>query len=362
MLKAKYVLGMLAAVAFAVSANAKELQLLGNGRQVLPIRVAPATMVDGEVVIGEWMAYHQKVEGCFTAEYFDAFDPDGAGVPEDEDGCGLGSGRWWFGETYTNLTATNDMGGTNGQAATADSFAWSWQCGLGNTEQCVVVVFTGETWSGDCGGFADGYDGVAYDFGDLACNPGGYYYTNVTDLDDVGLSHQLPASGNTGWYQVQYRTADGTVLATSAQPMLWGTGATRPGTSDDTNQWDDDAPADGAYTANECYPYDYGVCPSPDALCAAQSFGDGSGNCQGACDAEVTKVKGKTKSGNCSVTAKGTDPTPGDTFTVTLSNGDTKDATANDRGKWKAKFKNVGTTGDSFTAEACGSEGSAVCP
>jgi hypothetical protein len=359
MSKAKYVLGMLAAVAFAVSANAKELQLLGNGIRVTPVRVAPATMVNGKITFGEWQAYAQPVAGEAGANYFDAFDPDAGGVPEDEDGCGLGSSRWFFGPTYCNGAATNDLVTPNaGADATGTNFAWHWYCSGSGTEQCVVAVFTGSEWSA-CDGFDLPHDGVGYDFGDLACNPGGYYYTNVC-LDGSGLFHHMP-DGGSGWYQVQYLTADGGAPATCSQPMLWGTGATRCGGPNDDSQWDDDAPNDGSYGATECYSYAFGLCPDP--LGAAQSFGDCVGGaCGGACDATIKKVTAKTKGGDCSVTAKGSDPTPGDTFTVSLSNGDTADATANDRGKWKAKFKNVGGSGDSFTATACGDSGSAVCP
>ncbi|KAA0219655.1 MAG: hypothetical protein EDS66_16730 [Planctomycetota bacterium] len=57
----RYVLACLAAVAVAVGANAKELQQLNNGIRVTPIKVAPAKMVDGQVVFGEWQNYSEPV-------------------------------------------------------------------------------------------------------------------------------------------------------------------------------------------------------------------------------------------------------------------------------------------------------------
>ncbi|NUQ08845.1 MAG: hypothetical protein HUU24_07260, partial [Phycisphaerae bacterium] len=40
---------------------AKELQQLNNGIRVTPIKVAPAKMVDGQVVFGEWQNYSEPV-------------------------------------------------------------------------------------------------------------------------------------------------------------------------------------------------------------------------------------------------------------------------------------------------------------
>ncbi|MBE7455386.1 MAG: hypothetical protein KJ057_04050 [Phycisphaerae bacterium] len=325
---------------------AKELQQLNNGIRVTPIKVAPAKMVDGQVVFGEWQNYSEPVAGCFGAEHWDGFDPDSTGFPEDEDGCGLGSARWFFGPSYCNGAATNDMNdATAGAQSTFTNFSWYWYCGGSGSEQCIIAVFTGEDFTTGCGGFGGFYSGVGYDFGSIGCNPGGYYYTNV-DLTGSGLFHQMPNDGD-GVYQVIYLTT-GNAPATCAQPMLWGNGAGRPGTSGE-EQWDDDNPRDSAYQAEECYSYAYGLCPDP--LGASQSFGDGTDNCGGGCDAVITKVKARVKDGRCTVKVKGTDPTPGDTFTVTNNRtGESKSVTANDRNKWKTKFKNAGCNGGTVTA------------
>jgi hypothetical protein len=329
------VLACLAAVAFIGSANAGELQLVGPAAKVTPVRIAPAQMINGQVVIGEWQMYAEPIAGCLGSEWWDGFDPDSAGVPEDEDGCGLGSSRWFFGPSYVSLGSTNDMQGASGDEATWTDFAWYWYCSGSGTEQAVILMFTLEDMSGeDCSGFDNFYDGVAYDFGDLACNPGGYYYTNA-DLTGSGLFHQMPTDGD-GGYQMLLRTGDGSVLATGGQPMLWGNGASRPGTSGPA-QWDDDNLPDGAYDpALECYDLAVGLCPDP--LGAAVGFGDGSGNCGGgpACSGDE---KLKAKCGN-NGKLKGTmsKGTAGETYTFTVDGGSSQDKVANANGKAVAKW------------------------
>jgi hypothetical protein len=352
------VLACLAVVAFISSANAGELQPVGAGAKVTPVRVAPAQLINGEVVIGEWQNYAQPIAGCWGAEWWDGFDPDSAGFPEDEDGCGLGSSRWFFGPSWVNLAATNDMAdvAAPGGEALFTNFAWYWYCGGSGTEQSVVALFTLEDMDGDaCSGFDNFYDGVAYDFGDLACNPGGYYYTNV-DLTGSGLFHQMPTDGQ-GGYQIQFLTDDGNSLATGAQPMLWGNGPTRPGTQGCV-EWDDDNPADGAYDPNtECYDLCVGLCPDP--LGAAVSFGDGSDDCDGGgCNGDE-KLKASCRRGT--VKGKLSRGTPGQTYTFTLDGGNPKDETANNNGKAKAKYKNVPNGSHTVEVEDCGLSDTVNC-
>lgn len=363
MSKVRFVLAGLAVAAFAVNASAQERQLLNGAIRVDPIAVASVRIVDGQYVVGEWQTLVNPVDGCFSAEHYDAFDPDSTGFPEDEDGCGLGSGRWFFGPSYCQGASTNDIvDATDNAQSTATSFAWHWYCSGSGTERCVMVLFTGGVWDNDCVGFSDGYDGVAYDFGAIGCNPGGYYYTNA-DLTGTGLFHQMPPSGN-GWYQIDGWKDDTGTPATCWQPMLWGSdnvaGGGRPGGPEEKGQWDD-IDFSHSYSADECFDNTF-ACPT--VLGSAVCFGDNSDNCGGgsACDAVVTKVIPKKGPPCTIVVVKGTDATFGDTFDVTLSDGSTKTATANDRGKWKAKFtgKNI-AAGGSITGSACGSNKTGTC-
>ncbi len=342
---------------------AKELQQLNNGIRVTPIKVAPAKMVDGQVVFGEWQNYSEPVAGCFGAEHWDGFDPDSTGFPEDEDGCGLGSARWFFGPSYCNGAATNDMNdATAGAQSTFTNFSWYWYCGGSGSEQCIIAVFTGEDFTTGCGGFGGFYSGVGYDFGSIGCNPGGYYYTNV-DLTGSGLFHQMPNDGD-GVYQVIYLTT-GNAPATCAQPMLWGNGAGRPGTSGE-EQWDDDNPRDSAYQAEECYSYAYGLCPDP--LGASQSFGDGTDNCGGGgscasdgCNGnESLKASARAKGCGCQVKGVLKNATPGAVYGIQLPSGQCVQTAANNRGK--AKAKECPSVSGNVSVPTCGLSRAVNCP
>lgn len=354
MKKANLFVAAIAVAAFTVAASAKELQLLDNGTRVTPVWVAPAQMVDGQVVIGEKIPYSSPVQTGYcptfgSNSYYDGFEGTDLGVPTDTI-CGLGGSRWFFGTTYDNGAATNDMipDGAGGQAEQVN-FGWYWGAcpNNGGSADCVVIVFTGTTWD-DCAGFDGGYDGVAYGFGVLACDPGGYYYTNV-DLTGTGLFHEL---ADASWYQIIYQSNGG--FAETAQPMLWGPDSTLgkdlPG-STDANEWDDDNPKDGAYDPNlECYDLAFGICPDP--LGAMIEFCGGQGGGGLDCDL-INKHIVKCKTGTFTVKTKIKSDLPdGTEVTFVLDGGATKSDTTN-RGKAKASFKRVDPGAHEVCVEGC---------
>ncbi|MCG3132018.1 MAG: hypothetical protein FLDDKLPJ_02828 [Phycisphaerae bacterium] len=79
------------------------------------------------------------------------------------------------------------------------------------------------------------------------------------------------------------------------------------------------------------------------------------------CDAVINKAVAKDRDGDgdCEVTVKGVDPTPGDEFEVALGER-LQFRTANSRGKWKAKFNHV--DGGALTVSACGMQRQTFCP
>jgi hypothetical protein len=249
------------------------LRLLERGVRIEPARVAAAALERGEVVrVGPWQAYGAARDShapCGDQRVFECYgDSDFDGAPDDSV-CGLGSTRWWFGSAYCSGFATNDMTVAPdtflGQGAWRADVAWNWTCGGTLTEQCVLGVFTQTSDPTLCE--ADSFDlsGWIFDFGELECNTGGYYY-NALDISAIGR-WELPPSGK-GSYAVMFLTDDGDALASCAQPMLWGS----PNNGGDPNgpgaqfteQIDDDNPRDSVHDVpTECYTYSFGVCPDP---------------------------------------------------------------------------------------------------
>ncbi|MCG3125628.1 MAG: hypothetical protein CHACPFDD_00453 [Phycisphaerae bacterium] len=274
----------------------------GDGSPVLmgdPVRVAPRAMAriapDGQLS----SPWYETGEGgisqtvCSTLLAFDNFEVDPAGVPTEcyPPPCGMGSSRWFFGTAYANTFAANDMnvGCAGAQASESSRVGYAWYWGpcpsQGGTSRCLIAVFTMEDWQ-DCAftgqGYAGTYSGILYDFGPLPCNPGNYFFTDVSDLCDFGLFHQLPFDGRGGYAIVLAQGTSGgfLVMAESGQCMLWGT---KQGNPDHQGpfQYDDDNPRDGVHNfapsdlGGECYNYVFGVCPDP--LGAAIAFyGDSS--------------------------------------------------------------------------------------
>lgn len=247
-------------------------QLLDNSINVQPVRIAKAVSENGKMVqVGDWIDYNGgTTRGPIDARVFDCFgDADSDGFMDDTGGCGLSSSRWYFGTAYCNGFATNDMRDVMANEAVGygrADFGWYWTCAGFGTETCIIAIFTQESTPCDPDSFD--YSGWLLDFGTLSCNPGGYYYSNV----DISTTGTWPAvADGDGSYVIVFAqevTTDGAlILATCAQPMLWGTGDAGgavggPGTQDEF-QFDDDAPLDGSHTSSECYTYLAGLCPDP---------------------------------------------------------------------------------------------------
>lgn len=379
MAKVRFVLACLAAVAFAVNASAKELQPIGNPVKIMPERAMQVQFnADGTVTsLSDWYYLNDKNGGgtgtaASSLNLFDSFENDGndcitTAAPDGGTACGLpgGSYRWFFGISYCNMFTVGSFTATSTTAADRFEAGWYWYCSGGGSEDMYVAVFTGEPFDDTCGAAYGLGTGVILGFGVQACNPGGYYWTDVC-LCDFGLTVDMFTSNAAigGVLAQAYDQGTGEItLATCGQFMLWGAnggnGANDLAGSHGALSYDDDNPVDGTHTPiDECYATDFGICPDP------IHFMVGLGTCGGApsCDAVVTKVIPKKGPPCTIVVVKGTDATFGDTFTVTLSDGSTKDTVANERGKWKAKFtgKNI-PAGQSITGSACGTEKTGTC-
>ncbi len=383
MAKMRFVLACLAAVAFAVSASAKELQLIGNPVKVMPEKAMKVQFnADGTVTpLSDWYYFNGNNGGgtgtaASSLNLFDSFENDGAdcitgALPAGGDACGFANptSRWFFGPTYCNMFTVGSFSATSTTPGDRLELGWFWYCanGTGN-EECFIGVFTGSPFDTGCNVNYTLGAGVVLGFGSIPCRTSGYYFTDVC-LCDFGIALDMFTDGPPNEYAaiggVLAKAFDqGTgelTLATCSQFMLWGADGGGGGNdlagSHGNVSYDDDVTLDGVHTPDECYPTNIVTCPDP------VHFMVGVGNCGGsACDAVVTKVIPKKGPPCTIVVVKGTDATFGDTFTVTLSDGDSKDATANDRGKWKAKFtgKNI-ANGGTITGSACGSEKTGTC-
>ncbi|HUU84973.1 MAG TPA: hypothetical protein VM243_15845 [Phycisphaerae bacterium] len=296
-------LGLLAA---AAPADGPTLQIVKNGKFIAPAKIGRLAP-DGTV--SEWV--QPGTRGCDHRLVFDCFEPDVGGEVSGYDGypigygsCGYGEpeanagNRWYFGSTYYNMYASNDMEfdpSCGGMSVSRFEVAWWWQVnGAGTGENCAVLVETFEDFddtcqTGDPNGMGEFLGGVITLFGYSNGDPGYYLYTDVDLCDLEWLS--LPADG-AGGYNIWLLTyvgddpnyPDDFSLATCAQPMVWGTGTNEWPTEDCVNrglgpcpypdgpgdsshqgvvQWDDDE-IDGWHTAPyECYDLTYGLCPDP---------------------------------------------------------------------------------------------------
>ncbi len=366
MLKTVHVaLACVASLAFAASVLAQEA--VDQGIRVSPQKVATCGLVNGQVVrTSAWMPVSDPNDFCSSGIAFDSFEPNGGwpGYPTDGT-CGQGSARWFFGPSYCNGAATNDMTVVSGaEGATSDrvEFAWYWTGSGSGSEECVIALVTGQSFAQDCSGFDSSYDGLMYGFGDLACNTGSYYFTDTGDvLCDYSFFHQLPSAADK-WYQFVYLTDDGNAMATCAQPMLWGQQNPASQGSSSELHYNDDHPRDGIYQIpDECYSYAFGVCPDP--LGAMVVFYAGTGDacaangCVGAnaCNFKSLVCKG---SGD-KLISKGTG-TVGDKVCVQDGDGAFVGcATVNSRGKWKLTERGVGS--GAKTREACGQARTVDC-
>ena len=261
----------------AGQAQTRDLQRASIDQRVEPIQIAKVKMVEGRVVFqSDWMDYTGNTSrgdadpllSCSGPNrIFDCFgDIDSDGFPDDSGGCGLSGSRWYLGTGFINLFYTNDMtvvGDTVLHAGMSRAdFAWYWGAnGSGTSESCVIAIFTQDSEPCDPDSFD--YSGWLLDFGTLSP---GVYLTNA-DLD--GGTWPVPTDGS-GSYAVIYAqgvtTSGAFVLATAAQPMLWGTGdaggAIDMVGTQGPNQFDE-VVVDLVHTVSECFTYSFtDLCPS----------------------------------------------------------------------------------------------------
>jgi hypothetical protein len=251
------------------------IRSLGTGIEVSPERIVPIVLeADGSVRrIGEWLPFAQAagVRACDELRMvFDAVRPTGT----------CNNGLLFFGTGYcAAVFMTNDMElapETDPDAGLRRmDFAWYWTCGGFASERCLVATFTQD--SAPCEANSFDYTGWLLDFGDLPCNPGGYYLAEV-DLGRAGGSWAVP-TGGAGSYSLTFAremTADGALIpATCTQPMLWGTGEARGDPEAPGRQGPfqlDDVDGDGVHDPDdECFDYTFtGACPP--VLGAAAGF------------------------------------------------------------------------------------------
>jgi len=291
----------------------RQLQMLEVGGRVPALKVA---QLGPDGLITEWVDVGHGTRGGGRQLIFDCYEPDvddctgngffgspigfrscGMGEPED---CGSGcSSRWFYGEGNVNLYTTNDMvfdSAYGGAAAKDMYFAVHWYVtGPGSGENCAVLLETYEEFDetchvGDPG--EPGFDnnnsdpdfimGLILNFGYVDSGADiGYGTFYVEDLPpDVQL--ELPADGAGGynWWILTY-TGDNPVwpddysLATSAQPMLWGTGDNECPEPDTVNRGESCTEHETMWRersglpdfhepdSDDCWDAAIGVCPDP---------------------------------------------------------------------------------------------------
>jgi len=249
-------LGLVASLALAD----RQLQMLEVGGRVPALKVA---QLGPDGMVSDWVDVGPGLRGSPRQLIFDCYEPDvddctgdgffgtpigartcGMGEPEDciLPGC---STRWFYGEGFCNVYTTNDMEfdpNYSGVEAKDIYLAMHWYVnGPGTGENCALLIETYEEFDetcevGDPGepGFDNnttdpGYiDGLLMLFGEV--DSGAYSIFYAEDLpEDVRPQLPLDGAGSYNLWMLTY-TGDNPVwpddfsLATSAQPMLWGTG------------------------------------------------------------------------------------------------------------------------------------------
>ncbi|VAX39803.1 hypothetical protein MNBD_PLANCTO03-1709 [hydrothermal vent metagenome] len=264
------VAGLVGLMVFAGAAVAQgdrpTLELADRGIRVEPIRVAPAVYQDGSLQrTGEWIDYSTPPtrggDTCRDNRVFECYgDHDFDGFPDDAGGCEKGSSRWYFGTGFCGATSyTNDMTVAPdtiiSEGVWRTDLAWYWTGDGSGTEQCVIAIFLEESDANNCEPDSFDYPGWMIDLGELATNPG-YYYYSLIDIETLGR-WTLPQDGS-GSYAIKFLTDNGNQPATCVQTMYWG--------SPNNTGGDPDGPGwQGPYQIeyDECYDLTFGVCPDP---------------------------------------------------------------------------------------------------
>jgi hypothetical protein len=292
------------------------------GRYVQADRAAAVTLVNGRLIVtSDWVPLGAPSTRTAWVYAYDCFEDAGTGFPTDDAGAGCtaflpsdAGNRWFFGNTYNNPFASNDMvtdPAGAGKVCERILTSWNWNIdevggapyddsnGDGFLDQDGFIgILSTDTISTpsdatvcDDDGTTSVINGVVIGFtapledscDDSVVPPvcAGYYFTDV-DLTGSGLSVDMPADGSGGTIIIigsAFDPGTGAITITGgpgdiwAQPMLWGTGEDEPGPSvrlgtQDALGFDDDGPTDGLHTlacfpAGEGYSYLYGICPDP---------------------------------------------------------------------------------------------------
>ncbi len=355
-----------------IAARAKEIQWVsGEGIRVDPQRVMHiAWNGDGTVTpLSDWVEMSPPSGGetgtaSSSLNVFDAFYNDGnacgtGGAPNCPEGC---CDRYAF-EGYCNTFTVAEMDSERDGTADRVQFAWYWTCDGSGTERCIVAVITGESPDFGCAGYALA-DGIIYDFGELPCNGGGYYFADVC-LCDAGMWQQVYKDGASAGILAKDFQGGELVFATCAQFILYGgyaEGLFDLAGSHGPNQFNDDNPRDGRHDfPGECYNYAFGRCPDP--LRWSMGMGDcGNVDCPSdACNGgEALKVKTRAKGCGCQLKAVLTNATPGLSYGFVMPDLECKTAVANSRGK--AVAKDCPSRGGDVTVPTCGLRRTATCP
>ncbi|MCL4742494.1 MAG: hypothetical protein KJZ54_09865 [Phycisphaerales bacterium] len=281
----------------AIAGDKPQPQVKAIDGMVKPVRVAPVSLVDGQMkIMGEWRdasSFGRVDEVCDmlwdavqpTDDCTSGFPPIGG--PE----CGIGEGsRWYFGTVYANPFSANDMSDALEDFSARAAWVFWW----GMTSQAYVGILTSaEFISLACDAAVAVADGWVFDYGVL---PRGFWYSEFSfgDGSADGWTLVKDGDGSNVYFLSDFFDGAFFYLATfNCHFGAWGTADDgglpgRPGTND-SQQHDDDFPLDGVHTMpDECYYYDFGVCPDP--LCNMMAFWgntDGGDECYVDCNGDT---------------------------------------------------------------------------
>ena len=293
-------------------------------RVLHPVRVRGIRLVGNEIeYTTDWMPWQAPVTDADTTPYFECAEWDissGQPVPVGfcSGGCATVPGnmcpqtpdnRWWSGTAYVGPSVVNDMtvvSGANNAHATRAIVAANW--GPTTATDLQLLIATAETFNNSNVGSppfqpsSGAYAGVIADFGPQIGGPMAGYFALDADLTTMpALFYQMPADGSGAYILMLAHSATGGQItfadletSASTQFMYWGTGDGetpndgRPG-HQGPNEWDDDAPLDGAFTANEFYSETgFGICPDPVGPMIAFYGPPLAATCYANCDASTT--------------------------------------------------------------------------
>ena len=249
-------LGLVASFALADG----ELQTLTAGEQVVALKAA---RLGPDGMIGKWVDVGPGARGGEQHLIFDCYEPDvdnctGSGFwyPIGGLSCGYGepedctpptcSQRWYYGPDFQNMYTTNDMvfdSAYGGKEAKDIYVGLDWYVtGTGSGENAALLIETYEEFDETCDvgdpgepGFENtgdpGYiEGIIMNFGYVEYSAAGYNVFYGPDLPpDVRPQLPLDGAGSYNLWMLTY-VGDDPVwpddysIATSAQPMLGGTG------------------------------------------------------------------------------------------------------------------------------------------